>query len=501
MSSDLTSILTALTERLLKLAEQDELVRSQLRQLAESVLQVTEPRSQPVVANSEGTEQTNADAVADAPADTNPPASAGQQTDNPPPLPQLPPRVATVSEPRTPLPELTLGRSPTISSETTPSRTTRWISASDEDLPWIESRCRLKAKAARWAATRRRLIAEGAAFATAIDPFDRDLISDAKALPECFLWMCHPSGPSPADARLYDPVAACFVAVADLLAIMRQIREEPDLLQSQFEPALNLLAEAQSALRVAIGQLEGPLDNDQLLVFNWLKTTTAENQVFIEHYMRADDPADPALHVTLAARIERLGAAVQATRGRVKQRRKLLGKVRHKASLIANDPDNSEEQWLLLAAIVDELIFDGLPPSNRELRELLLPVIDDLPELPQLPHGFHLVLSEIDRFLAQSPPHGNYPRYPALARSAANQAIARGPIFGLNRRRSQTRESRGVVRVVRLARINLDRDSRTSIDRGFRAAYRPARRRGGALGDPLVEPLVRRGPRILRPSQ
>ena len=73
---------------------------------------------------------------------------------------------------------------------------------------------------------------------------------------------------------------------------MRQIREEPDLLQSQFEPALNLLAEAQSALRVAIGQLAGPLDTDQLLVFNWLKTTTAENQVFIEHYMRADDPAD-----------------------------------------------------------------------------------------------------------------------------------------------------------------------------------------------------------------
>jgi hypothetical protein len=157
----------------------------------------------------------------------------------------------------------------------------------------------LKAKAARWAATRRRLIAEGASFATAIDPFDRDLISDAKALPECFLWMCHPSGPSPADARLYEPVAACFVAVADLLAIMRQIREEPDLLQSQFEPALNLLAEAQSALRVAIGQLAGPLDNDQLLVFNWLKTTTAENQIFIEHYMRADDPADPALHVSL----------------------------------------------------------------------------------------------------------------------------------------------------------------------------------------------------------
>ena len=47
---------------------------------------------------------------------------------------------------------------------------------------------------------------------------------------------------------------------------------------------------------------------------------------------------------------------------------------------------------------------DGLPASNRELRELLVPVIEYLPDLPDLPNGFLLVLREIDRFMATCPP-------------------------------------------------------------------------------------------------
>jgi len=49
---------------------------------------------------------------------------------------------------------------------------------------------------------------------------------------------------------------------------------------------------------------------------------------------------------------------------------------------------------------VDEIVGEGVPPSNREIRELLLPVIDDLPARDEIPNGFRLVLREIDRFLA-----------------------------------------------------------------------------------------------------
>jgi hypothetical protein len=72
--------------------------------------------------------------------------------------------------------------------------------------------------------------------------------------------------------------------------------------------------------------------------------------------------------------------------------------------LIAAAPDQSEDHWRAVAATVDELVTDGLPTSNRELREVLLPVIETLPELTEFPQGFQAVLREVDRFMATCPP-------------------------------------------------------------------------------------------------
>ena len=52
---------------------------------------------------------------------------------------------------------------------------------------------------------------------------------------------------------------------------------------------------------------------------------------------------------------------------------------------------------------MDGMVGQGTPPSNREIRDLLLPVLDEIPEREDLPHGFRLVLREIDRFLATRP--------------------------------------------------------------------------------------------------
>ena len=41
-----------------------------------------------------------------------------------------------------------------------------------------------------------------------------------------------------------------------------------------------------------------------------------------------------------------------------------------------------------------------MPPSHREIRDLLLPIIDQAPDRDELPQSFRLVLREIDRFLA-----------------------------------------------------------------------------------------------------
>ncbi|MEX1097936.1 MAG: hypothetical protein WED34_17975 [Planctomycetales bacterium] len=392
-SSEILDAVATLAARFVSLAARDDQFRADLRRLAEAVLEATQPAEQPAAeaapAEAPQTIESAAEAVrAGAAADAGAIAPAE--------------KVESVAEL---LPALTLGQAPPRSEPAAEERAPRrdWSTAEQEDLGLIVDRCRLKAEGARWAATRQRLLAGGADFATEIEPRDRDIISRARMLPDCYLWMNHPSGPSPANLNLYDDLAGCFDTVADALAVLKQIEDEPDSSQGEFERSLDLLAEAQSALRVALAAIDYPNDRDQLRAFNWLRTATSVHQVFVQRHMRADDPADPTAWEDLAARIEAVDASLQESVRRTKQRRKLIGKVRHKLALIAEDPDDAEDHCEILAETIDELVGDGMPPSNRELRDLLLPAIDDLPELASAHPGFDLVLREIDRFLATSP--------------------------------------------------------------------------------------------------
>ena len=65
----------------------------------------------------------------------------------------------------------------------------------------------------------------------------------------------------------------------------------------------------------------------------------------------------------------------------------------------------------------------GLPPSDKQLRELLLPVIDDFPTLADAPKGFQWFQRECDRFrqIVRSPEVPDLPEEP----SAEVQAVAR----------------------------------------------------------------------------
>src|SRR5690606_1470755 len=60
----------------------------------------------------------------------------------------------------------------------------------------------------------------------------------------------------------------------------------------------------------------------------------------------------------------------------------------------------TEHDWNVLVEAVDEMVAEGLPPSNKVIRDLLMPVLDDLPDRDDLPPGLRLVLREIDRTLA-----------------------------------------------------------------------------------------------------
>lgn len=319
--------------------------------------------------------------------------------------------------PAEPLPPLTLGQSTLRHSiwETDyrgysqrKAKLEKLEDSLDADLRLIAERCRLKAEGCRWAATRRRLMQQGADFRKEIEPKDTAIIARARAVPGCFLWMCHPEGPEPEDLSLFELTAHCFDVLADMLVLMDEIRRKFDSSAPEFAQGLDLLAEAQSAVRAAVLRLrdrERFTDSDQQYVFNWIKATAAAEQIFIRRYMRVDDPADPTRWMDLQTRIEELEKQVEESYLRDKQRRKLLGKLRHKCSTFASC--QAEERDALgqeIIRIVNDLVAGGLPPSSLLIREPLLPIIDSLPQaFPDAPH-YPLVVREIDRYLAQSGP-------------------------------------------------------------------------------------------------
>jgi hypothetical protein len=274
----------------------------------------------------------------------------------------------------------------------------------EADLAVIEIRCKLKAEGSRWAAQRRRRLEAGADFHVEIDPRDRDLIGRARLLPDCFLWMCHRNAPVPADPVQYDHLAGCFDAVgyaANLLAQAAQLTTPLDL----FQQAMYLGAEAQSALRMAVAEIGGNPDGDQLKLFIWIRETAAIRGIWIERYMRQDDTADATAWADLLERLHALEEKFLGLKGRDKRVKKLLNKVRYHCKRIQDQVgENVTDDWHTIMQSVETLVQDGVPASNVEIRELLLPMIEQFPENVEPTKGFQLVIRELDRVLAESQP-------------------------------------------------------------------------------------------------
>ncbi|MEO6437278.1 MAG: hypothetical protein ABIP55_16165 [Tepidisphaeraceae bacterium] len=308
------------------------------------------------------------------------------------------------------------------------------------DLSLLARRARLKRDACRWAAQRRQRLASGADRDGVADR-DRAFFSDAKAIPNCYLWMMDPGGPLlPGDDATLEELAGCYDALAAVADLLVQVDQQEDRHATDFErDAFDLAASAQSALRVALERVEALLvDVDQNELFWWLRGEASENRraIHIFRHMRRDDGADPAACMTLLERIEALRGQLDARRQQHGERRRLLGKVRYHADRIsrsgggngdANVAGNAgDEDWAVISAAVESLVSTGLPPSDRELRERLLPVIDQLPER-EFDAGMTAVLTEVDRYLEQVE---RDPQQPAARASSPALQAARDMLRG-----------------------------------------------------------------------
>ena len=305
-------------------------------------------------------------------------------------------------DPDSPLPELTFGRRPnTAPSVSLPER---WTAQAVDELEDLIACCQLKAEACRWAARRRRLLAERASFQREIAPRDRALVDKAKQLGDCFLWMCSADSPDPSDERLYDVVAQAFDAVAAGLLLMQDGRSAGRT--TDLKQTLMLLAEAQLVLREAIQKLGGPSDSDQVRAFHLLKQTAEAGHLHLTHHMRLTDSADPTAGADLLTRICEVRRRRCESFEKTRQSPLLFDRLRKLLSGCGGDSAASApaaELWREAISLIEQLVDAGLPPSDRQLRELILPVMDLLPESVAVPPSMELVLRELDRYLAGLP--------------------------------------------------------------------------------------------------
>jgi hypothetical protein len=200
-----------------------------------------------------------------------------------------------------------------------------------------------------------------------------------------------------------DDLAGCYDTAADGVSLVRNLLNE-EAERGTLERALELLAEAQSALRGAVEDVGYDEDDkDQFKVFLWLKATAWRRQFFIQRHMRNDDVADPTSWPEIGRRIEALDAHLQQVRQRARQYQSRLNRIRYHLKTILEGRDGDRQHdWDVVIETVDLMVRDGVPPSNTDIRELLLPVVDQLPER-DLPDGFRRVVREIDGYLATRP--------------------------------------------------------------------------------------------------
>lgn len=330
---------------------------------------------------------------------------------------------------------------------------------SDAELELIEDRCRMKAEGARWAAMRQRRLLSGADFKTEIEPRDREIIEKAKDLPDCFLWMNHSSGPNPEDLSVWDDVAGCFEAVSSAAALIREAMEDLDQSPDTFEQAMDLAAEAQSALRTAVELVDQNHvinDKDQVKFFQWLRATASSHQIFIERYMRVGDKANPSGWAELQSRMENLDTQLNLHKQRLKQHHNLLSRIRYHISKIGKDTQSDhQDDWHKILFSVDQLISEGFPPSNSDLREELLPIIEEIPDNFDLSANVRLVLREIDRHLALRPTSGDAPAWTIESdeiKEVASLLEGKQVVLIGGKRRLQAKES--LEKTFRLSELN-----------------------------------------------
>jgi hypothetical protein len=308
-------------------------------------------------------------------------------------------------------PRIVLRESTDVPGLAPPVREGNWDQAARVDGRRLAARCRLKAEGCRRTVEQRRLQQAGATYQDErIRSARESLVARAKAMNPCYLWMIDPRGPALPDDGTLSSLADCYEAVAQTVELVTEVIESDegrDGGPAALEPALSLAAEAQCMLRCALTPV-GFDDHDQTQAHVLLRQLADERRVLIRRFMR----------ITETAAIERVGELKRETaeaaarrRGTAEQsrrRRALFSKARYHAERLCRgagqgvEPESHDQERLWEA--VEGLLAEGVPPTDRELRDVLIPVVDARDEEELIGRdrpSLAVVWRELERYFAE----------------------------------------------------------------------------------------------------
>lgn len=236
------------------------------------------------------------------------------------------------------------------------------------DLKLIENRCRLKAESCRLYIEHRVVPQK-----LAVD----EMIAQAKKMPNCFLWVFWRERAQPDDdvLRLIADCYDALAAAAGLVAFC--IDESNGATGDDLEQAMQLFAEANSAMRIALEQtwLTAP-DGDQDDAHQWLARETAMRRIYLERYMRLDDPADPAAAPSIVERAKQQRTRIEQRASARKQVDQLFKQIRYHARRVMDAAAGEAEthDWRKIAQAIDGLMAQGVKPNDRRITDALEPI-------------------------------------------------------------------------------------------------------------------------------
>ena len=297
------------------------------------------------------------------------------------------------------------------------------------------ARCRGKVEALRWQAESHRRLWEGVESPVEEILIDAEMLEWADKLVACFYWLDDQDASESADISLLDDVAGCYEAVAEAMVLLAGAgalgRDGAGAPAGGGVPV-----DAPSGPQAApCARRPGPVGGLLASPRAGLPQPRLPQEAHESRRPRRPERvAGPGRPHRVAVRERR---AVPQQKSRIERMRQHLQGIR--------DGNATEQDWQSVVDVVEEMVKDGVPPSNREVRDLLLPVVDDLPVpvVDDLPPGFRLVLRELDRFLATraGPEGGGRLRHPRRGEGS-------GPVTGRTQRRPDRRcpPPRGPVR-------------------------------------------------------